>query len=292
MRNARRELSILAAVWAVTAMACSISYNVKLTEPPVASATEAISPTPSKAYFRVVVIVDTTSEPVSRQQAEAVMDESSGILSGLVPFEFQMIDFVEDGGGGVTTEMAGRYIESHLSSLPDGMVIFSHGDDGRAELYGGYSMHYGLDSSFRNRFISPTLGSTNVYLAVINFDERYGICGYGDSDIPQSTVSIGGECRNRPGTACVEHNGYSMCEDAVDDLYASTPTYWASTVIIHEFLHSFQPNDGPEKMYHIGSPECNARMGHPSDHLDDEEFQHYNGMCPFIYTDFANAYQP
>jgi hypothetical protein len=41
---------------------------------------------------------------------------------------------VEDGGGGSTTEMLQRYMIAHTTALPNGVVIFSFGDGGRAKL--------------------------------------------------------------------------------------------------------------------------------------------------------------
>lgn len=107
-------------------------------------------------------------------------------------------------------------------------------------------------------------------------------------------MSFGGECRNRDGIACVERFGYSMCSDAVDDLYASSRTYFGSSVIIHETMHSF----GYEGNYdHYGTAECNTHMADSSrpynpDTWDSDEFQFYNGMCPYVYDNFVSSYRP
>ncbi len=109
------------------------------------------------------------------------------------------------------------------------------------------------------------------------------------SDAVQSTKAIGGECNNKPGTACVQKDGYSMCANAVGNLYTSTPTHFVSSTVIHEFLHSFSPG-GDKDNY--ATPECNARMGYPSSFFDLQESEYYNGICPFVYDDFAASYQP
>jgi len=133
------------------------------------------------------------------------------------------------------------------------------------------------------------VGNASLYIGVVDYSHRFAGCGYGDADTVQSAVSIGGECRNQPGTECVERNGYSMCSTAVDDLYASSPTYFAASTIIHEILHSFSPGGVTD---HYGTPECNARMGWPAGRFDPIEADLFNNMCPFVYDEFTGSYQP
>jgi hypothetical protein len=240
-------------------------------------------------FFEVAAIVDTTSEPVTRDQAQSLVTDANYIFFNLTPFGVYMVDFVEDSAGGTMDQIANRYISSHASALPDGIIIFSFGDDGQAKLYGGYAFTLPGPAGFRNPFNSPVVGNTNLYIGIVHYSHKFAACGYGDSDTVQSTVSIDGECRNQPGTACVEHNGYSMCSNAVNDLYASTPTYFGASTIIHEILHSFSPGG---KTDHYGTPECNARMGWPEGYFDPIEADFYNNMCPFVYDNFTSSYQP
>ena len=132
-------------------------------------------------------------------------------------------------------------------------------------------------------------GADQIYLVILDFNYKYAACGYGDSDTLQSPVSLGSECRNRPGTACVQHNGYSMCADVAGDLYSSTPMSFAASTLVHHLLSSFSPGGDKD---HYATPECNARMGYPEGFYDKQEGQYYNGLCPFVYEDFTNSYRP
>jgi hypothetical protein len=241
-----------------------------------------------KAYFTVAVIVDTTSEPVRRDQAQQLINDANKVFPILTSFGFALTDFTEDGLGGSTNDRVNRYVQTH-AALPNGIVVFSFGDGGRAKLYGGYSYSVPGPAGYRNAFVSPAVGGDKIYIAVIHFSHKYAACGYGGADAPQSSVSVDGECRNRPGTACVQHNGYSMCANAVGNVYASTPTYFAASTVIAEFLHPFS-SGGKEDYYAM--PECNAHMGYPQGFFDLQEAEYYNGMCPFVYENFKNSYQP
>ena len=243
----------------------------------------------TKAVFKVAVIVDTLSEPVTREQAQSIFDEASRLIQPFAPVGFEMIDFVEDGGGGVTKDMANRYLASHSGTPANGILIFSFGDGGQAKLHDGYGYALPAPAGYRNSFVSPTGGTNQVYIAVVRFGLKYMACGYGGTDKVQSATAIDGECRNRPGTACVQNNGYSMCANAVRNLYTTPATHFISSTIIHEFLHSFSPG-GDKDNY--ATPECNARMGYPASFFDLQESEYYNGICPFVYDNFAASYRP
>jgi hypothetical protein len=239
--------------------------------------------------FKVAVIVDTLSEPVTREQSQSVFNEANGLLQQLVPVSLEMIDFVEDGGGGTTNDIANRYLASHPNALVNGILIFSFGDGGQAKLQDGYGFILPAPAGFRNAFVSPLVGAGQIYIAVVRFGLKYMACGYGGTDTLQSTTAIEGECHNKPGTACIQNNGYSMCSNAVGNLYMSTPTHFVSSTIIHEFLHSFSPG-GDKDNY--ATSECNARMGYPDGFFDLQESEYYNGICPFVYENFLASYQP
>jgi hypothetical protein len=266
--------------------------------PAVAAATDtlvpSLSPSPSAASttgtnFKVAVIVDTLSEPVTQEQSQSVFNEANGLIQPFAKVNLEMVDFVQDGGGGATKDMADRYLASHPVERLNGLLIFSFGDGGQAKLQDGYGYALPGPAGFRNAFVSPAAGANQIYVAVVRFGLKYMPCGYGGADVQQSSTAIGGECRAKPGTACVQKNGYSMCADAVANLYASTPTHFVASTIIHEFLHLFSPG-GDKDNY--ATPECNARMGYPTGFFDMQESQYYNGICPFVYDDFQASYQP
>lgn len=251
----------------------------------------ASTPGSSKAgvNFKIVVIVDTQSGPVTREQAQSVLTEAGGFLQQFVPINLEMMDFVEDGSGGKPQDIAGRYLASHSPAGPNGILIFSAGEGGQAKLQNGYGFSVSAPSGFRNAFVSPLIGAGQIYVAVVPYGLRYMPCGYGGSDTLPGATSVDGECRDKPGTACVQKNGYSMCSDAAGNLYTSTPTHFTSSMIIHAYLHLFSPG-GDNDNY--ATPECNARMGYPNGFFDLQESQYYNGICPFVYENFLTAYHP
>ncbi len=244
---------------------------------------------PAGPEFTVVVIVDSTTEQVTQEQAGAAVDQASGFLREFAPFGLRMVDFVSDGLGGSTADMAGRALNLRSAFPPDGIVIFSAGDQGQARASGGYGFSIQAPAGFKSHFVSPAVGDQKTYIAVVDYNYKYMACGYGGSDAAQSSVSLPGECRGKTGIACVENNGYSMCSNAVGNLYTSTPTYTVSSMIVHGLLHNFGPNGDQD---HYAMPECNARMGYPAGFFDLQESEYYNGLCPFVYEEFTKSYRP
>ena len=253
------------------------------------TAAATIAAPPGEPVFTVAVLVDTRSEQVTREQAQAVINEAGMHLRALVPVIMVMTDFVEDGGGGSTTETLQHYMVSRASALPNGVVIFSFGDGERAKLHGGYGYTAPTPTGYRNAFVSPLVGNGHIYVAVVDYGFKYMACGYGGSDLLKSASALGGECGNHPGTACVQQNGYSMCASAIGHLYMSTPTYFVSSIIVHNLLQPFAPG-GEQDNY--DTPECTARMGYPAGFHDLQESQYHNDLCPFVYDDFLKSYQP
>ncbi len=275
---------------AVSLFASLAAPTASPTAQDIATAPPTASPeAPATSNFRVAVIVDTSSEQVSREQAAAVVNEASGYLKEFSPFGLEMVDFVEDANGGSTSDMAGRYVSTRSAPLPNGLVIFSSGDGDQAKATGGYGYSLPVLGGFKNTFVSPATGDSQIYVAVVDFGYKYMACGYGGSDQVQGTVSLAGECRGAAGTTCVSQNGYSMCSNAVGNLYMSTPTHFVSSMIVHALLHNFGPG-GDKDDY--DTPECKARMGYPAAYFDLQQSEYYNGLCPFVYEEFTNSYQP
>lgn len=272
------------------------------TPPPTAPPTPTVTPSPTArpllGTFTWAVIVDLDSEPVTRAQAQELVEQASAILTELTGFSYTMVDFVERASPGAVSDLPLAYVRDHADNLPNGIIIFSYGDGDMARTYGGYAYTIEGPPGFRNAFNSPIVGNTRLYVSVQHFSHRYARCGYGSSsaETPVQGTSFGGECRNQNGIPCVERFGYSMCSTAVNDLYASSRTYFASSVIIHETMHSFGPAGN---MDHYGTETCTERMaggtsGRPYNPANDNlaEFQYYNGMCPDVYDNFMSAYQP
>lgn len=247
------------------------------------------TPAQVQQAFQVAVLVDSTTETVSPDQVRSVMADAGKNFLDLTGFSWVLTESVTDDSGGSTTEMINRYIQSHASSLPDGILIFSYGDNGQAKLTGGYSYNVPGPAGYHNRFISPVVGGDQIYVAVVDFSQRYAACGYGGGIALKSQVSIDGECSRQSGTACMQHNGYSMCSNVVGDLYSSTPTYYAAHLAIHGFMNFFSP-DGDQD--HYATSHCNAKMGWPQGFYDNIEAEYHNDVCPFVYENFVKSYQP
>ena len=267
--------------------------------PDTASPPTSGSPTPTlpeltgeaMGGFQIAILVDLSSEPVARAAAEAVLQEASALLQYQTGFVFDVIDFRQMERTGTINQMASTYLNTLAPQTPNGLVIFSYGDDGLAKLYGGYSGWVVGPEGYRNTFVSPVAGDQHVYLAVMHWNEQYGECGYGGSDEVVSQTSIGGECRNQPGTACVQQSGYSMCANTVDSLYASTPTYFLAAGIVHEFIHPFGTGTNDD---HYGTPHCQEAMGWTDATwtFSVEEAEKFNVQCPNLYAAFDRGYRP
>ena len=262
------------------------------------SPTEFIDEEP-EAYFRWAVIVDLDSEPVTREQAQELVDQASAISIELTGFGYEMVDFVERSSPQQVDDLGIDYIAEHGDSLPNGILILSYGDNDDARTYGGYAFTLDGPAGFRNEFVSPSAGDNKIYISIQHWSHRYAACGYGDSSVetPVLETSFNGECRNQNGVACVENNGYSMCSTALDDLYASSRTYFTASTIIHEIMHSFG-NSGVDD--HYATTACNAvmesgisqRTYNFDNPFDLVEAQYYNGICPYTYDNFVSGYRP
>lgn len=252
--------------------------------------TATLKPTPEPiGYFHVAAIVDTTSESVSQAKLDAVIADANAILYRITGFGLKLIGYAEDDSGSSVDVVAQNYMKAHSDNLPNGIVIFSFGDDDQAKLYGGYAREITAPSGFVNTFNSSLYGTNQMYFAVIHFSHHYAACGYAGTDTIQSTISSHGECRGEDGVACVEHNGYQMCENALEYLYAFTPTYFAASSVVHEIMHSFA-EVGTDA--HFGTEACKTAMGWDPNYFDLDESQRFNAMCPYVYDNFINSYQP
>ncbi len=250
--------------------------------------TTPIEPAPAEAAFSVAAIIDTTTDQVTVEQAQAAIDQASKLLREFSPYGFVLLDYEQDGSGGSSADLAARYIAAHAGVLPSGLVIFSAGDGGQARLSGGYGFSLPPPAGFHNLFVSPVTGQAGLFVAVVDYAYKYMACGYGGAQQSTSATSLAGECRGQTGIPCVSHNGYSMCSNAVGNLYTQNPTYAISSMIVHGMLHNFGPNGDAD---HYATDQCNARMGYPAGFFDLQESEYYNGLCPYVYEDFNNSYK-
>lgn len=246
--------------------------------------------------FTLSILVDMSSEPVSREQAQTVVDEAGMILQGLTNFTLQIVDFREVPGGSSMEKILQDYIADPAYVPSNGIIIFSYGDDGTAKLYGGYAFPYPGREGYVNQFVAQSATVNDLYVGVIHFGHQFARCGYGDSQTPISAVALKGECFNQAGTACVEKYGYSMCSNAVDRVSASTPTYFTSATFVHEIMHPFGLAGVQD---HYWTPECTTKMAdgtsqraYNSQFFDPTEADDYVNMCPYVFDLFMKSYQP
>lgn len=244
-------------------------------------------PAPTR-YFRVAVIVDTTTDPVSREQAEAVLAIANDKLVDLTGFGIELVGFVEDSSGPSISSLVEDYMRS-ADSLPNGVLVFSVGDDDRARINRAYAQQVPAPEDFSNAFVSPYLGDSYMYVAVLQFNHRYAACGYAGTDAIQRAVSSHGECRGVDGVSCVAWNGVQVCESAFEFLEGHTPIDLAAGPVIHEFMHAFGDRGAED---HYASAACKTAMGWPPYHYDLEEAEYYNDFCPDVYAVFADSYKP
>jgi hypothetical protein len=250
--------------------------------------------------FRMTVIVDMTSEPFDEIEALMVVQQASVILMERTGFKTQMIDFVQMWPNAPIDRLylAETYFaQNQLTLIPNGLVVATYGSPSSpTTTYGGYSVIYNAlaPNTFVNEFhgLGANVTEKSIYGIVMHWKHRFGGCGYGEFNPlgdPVSAVSIDGECRNQQGTTCVMNNGYSMCETLIDDLYASSESYFRSATILHEIMHPF----GTLLAYdHFGTAECIATMGWGDSVPPEFDAQVYNGMCPHIFDNFVNSWQP
>jgi hypothetical protein len=240
--------------------------------------------------FKIAVIVDTATDPVSREEVEAVVEIVTPRFKELTGFRLETIEIVEDARGGSIERIATDYMEQ-APEIPNGILIFSVGDDDRAKINRAYAQQVPGPQGFHNSFVSPYphLGDSHVYIAVLQFNHLYAACGYAGMDTIQSPFSSGDECRGVEGEICAEWEGLQVCPVALPFLEGRTRTDMAAEPIVHEFAHPFGLG-GPDA--HYGTEACNLAMGWEPDHNDEAEGIFYNGMCPNVWDAFANSYHP
>jgi hypothetical protein len=249
------------------------------------AACSSLPPPDPTIYFKIAVIVDTRTDPVSREEAEAVIAVSNEQWIDLTGFGLQLVDFVEDDSGGSIADLVGRYMQ-HESDLPNGILVFSVGDDDRAKINRAYAQQIPAPSGFKNAFVSPYLGDGYMYVAVLQFNHRYAACGYAGTDTIQSQVSSHGECRGVDGQACVMWSGMQVCEIALPALEGHTPIDMAAEPVIHEYMHSFSDKGQDD---HYFSEACQIALG---DNWDGEDGGYYSDFCPIVYDIFVDSYRP
>jgi hypothetical protein len=268
------------------------------TPPTPASTTPTAPPTPAvmpgaplnrNGVFDAAVVVDAQAPQTAQADVTRVIARAAAKLFEKTGEGLRLSEVVYGmaRGPGVS-DLARRYATTAAANPPDGVMVLS--DDTSARTFGGYSTYFVPPFPFANEYASPRAGvaGANLYVAVVHFDHPYARCGYDDQGNRVSDVSVGGECRNRPGTACVQRGDRWMCADALADLYAD-PDYFTACTMVHEFLHPFGIDANPN-LDHYGTQECRQRTGMSAQQAGDtREFQLNCGMCPDVYPRFRRG---
>ena len=250
--------------------------------------------------FAFDALVDLSSEPVSIEQTEATFQDASNILFNLTGFVIQLnnygtVEFTQEQPPDyyMRDSIPDCYIaQKNDEEIPDSLLIFSHGSDNFARTMGGFTYTIEGSPTFKNHFVDAFGKENLVYVMFNHYSHKYARYGYDETgETIISDVSIGGECVNQPGTACVMNNGYSMCANAVNDLYASTPNYFSASTVIHEIMHSFGLHGN---MDHYGAPSCTEEMKKQNNSWEpiNDDAEKYNVMCPYVYDNFIAGYRP
>jgi hypothetical protein len=289
---------LLAALFA--AVACggsSPTTPAAVPTAPAASPTAPPAPLSGGPYsrngvFDAVVLVDAQAPQTSPSEIQRVVARAAAIFLEKTGESFRASEVVSGLARGSSVDaMARAYAATAAGNPPDGLLVLTN--DANAVNFGGYSLFFVPTYPFRNDFPSPRAGvsASSMYVAVLDFDHAYARCGYDDAGNRVSDVSVGGECRGRPGTACVQRRSGRaewMCADAVNELYADHDFFTACTVV-HEFLHPFGI-DPDANLDHYGTAPCRSRTGmSAADAADLRKAQISCGMCPDVFARFRKG---
>ena len=255
-----------------------------------------------RIFITALIIFIGCKEPVINQSLDdngfqvSILASSIGVSSKDIQRVFSLADSILEQKTGENmfireiTNSPHIFVSSYLQDYntaetsPDGVIVLT--EDSLSTTYGGYSYTLPGPPGFVNNYPSPVVEKDRVYVAAIHWNHLFARCGYNDSGNHVSDVSINGECRNIPGTPCVQQDDYWVCSTALDLLYMNND-YFKACTIIHEFLHPF----GNKGVYdHYGSSSCIDRTGMTSNEARDiHQFQLNCGMCPDLYENFSRV---
>lgn len=285
----------------------SVMVNVLGDPAPAATLPPAPAParTPSGRMIYTEIIVDTDSFSPSDSELNEffgvmknILLDKTGVemqLQGIRRISYEAIqNRINPTGGTANTDQILTNI--YLEENPPEFFVLLRSDSASAT-YGGYAVSF-EQAGFCNRYKDPQDGkTTRVYGGLMDWDHMYSCCGYDASD-PQnpvhiSDVSIDGECRNRPGTACIyrEQVGYYQCNDAesLESFYNQGRYNFLAATSIHELMHHFGEHGNYD---HFGTAACDEIMG--GTEYDDGTLsaaQRNAVICPALFEVFKDSYR-
>jgi hypothetical protein len=250
----------------------------------VSSAKIPVNPYRSNGALDVQVVVDTgfyTYDGVTAQGAIDMTDqdieetialasllfaEKTGVSLHLRGIERRSLAHLSYAG---LSEWARDYLETVINP-PEAFIIFSLRDG--AWMYGGFarlSTPVSSDSTYCNEFVVNqglaipeqriAQEQRNAGIALINWEHKFGSCGYTETFPRRSRVSKGpqrGECRNNPDDTCVVGEaGYFQCASVTHER-AAKPLFFRASTIVHELMHTLDV----QEYGHLGEDTCQTIM--------------------------------
>jgi hypothetical protein len=257
--------------------------------PPAAPTPIPGAPLSRNGVFDATVLVDAQGPQTSQADIQRLFARATAIALDKTQSPLRLTGVVYGMARGSSVDSLARaYASTVAGDPPDGLAVLT--EDPTAVTFGGYSFSIVPSFPFRNEFPSPRsgVGDTSLYIAVIDYEHAYSRCGYDAQGNRISNVAIGGECRNRAGTPCVQRRSGRAewtCAGSEGDLYADHDYFTACTVV-HEFLHPFG-FESNGNLDHYGTPQCIARTGMTAAQAGDPRLaQESCGMCPDVFTRF------
>lgn len=268
---------------------------------PVADVDVCIAGCEKFGYLKTVrtsVIVDDASYTIADAEISAAVERASKWLFALsgARMALHSIDHVTSIPGSKTDFIDSWYL-NHTADPPHFVIIISR--DETSVTHGGYAVSSSVLTGFCNDFVSPVIGNQHIYGAVIDWTHRFAACGYdldhyratGQWTAVSTTSLADGSCINQAGVACVTVPtvSYQVCGNVAPDLpYLADERAFALSVFIHEIMHAFGTNGNLD---HFGTSVCDVAMGGTGYQAGGlATAQHYCGMCPSVYENFAASY--
>lgn len=182
--------------------------------------------------------------------------------------------------------IASEYYRVTETAPPDAVILFR--EDEISGTNGGYSNVFPVaDPAFCQRFPSPHQATSSLlYVGVVNPNHRYLACGYGGGKERIGVVSVGGECANQAGTACIVRPGYTyaQCDTPalLNSIYGRDPYAFSAFTLVHELLHPFGASGAQD---HYGAAAC------PGLSRENGASEEYADLCPSVYRTLSGAYR-
>jgi hypothetical protein len=252
--------------------------------------------------FKMLVFMDDNSYTVSDSEIRDYFLKASKLLYDRTTVSIEIID------GGIwhvnvnqSTDVDSITYQTfsnnkNLVKQVNGFVFFTKAND-CARTNGGCAWSVAPNfnligiNDYCNTFSDLDKKTNQLYGSTIDWGHKYGACGYDENDKHISNTSLAdGSCRNTPNVNCVVRNGYYMCENLINEYYATNLHLMTTSIIIHEIMHSYGENG---VMDHFGTEVCLQYPKHeknfdcPTSSLNESVC--YFQMCPYTYENFKNS---